>query len=563
MPSVFAQTLARINPRPTAGRRWLYVPYDQLSDELGPLSREDPGTLGIVMLESPWKAELRPYHQQKLALVLANGRHFALEQARRGVAVRHEVAWGPMREALAPLVDELGPLTVMEPAERELRADLRPLVEAGALRVEPHEGWLTQADEFDPKGKGPPWRMDTFYRRVRKRTGLLMTNDGRYEGGKLSFDADNRRPWRGDPPAPEAPRFEPDPITREVGALVRDRFGHHPGRVDLGALPATYEDAQRLWQWARQACLPCFGPFEDAMSRHARGLFHTRVSPLLNLHRLRPAALVQQVAEDKALPLSSREGFVRQILGWREFVRHVHRATDGFRRGAPPPEVAPGDAGYEGWAGEPWPQSDPSGVADGGAAPDALGAKALLPAAFWGRPSGLRCLDTVVESVWDEGYSHHITRLMVLCNIAALLDISPRALTDWFWVAYIDAYDWVVEPNVLAMGTIGTGPVMTTKPYVCGAGYLARMSDYCEDCAFDPRRNCPLTPMYWAYLARHRAALTGNPRLSLPLASLSKRPADRREADARIFAHVAERLARGQSVDPAELVAAEAGLRTR
>lgn len=558
MGTAFRQALRAEGQPDPAGRRWVYVPYDQLTDELGPLAEHDPRELGIVMVESPWKAELRPYHRQKLALVLANGRHFALEQARRGVAVRHEVAWGPLRDTLVPLVQELGPLTMMEAAERELREDLRPLVDVGVISVVPHAGWLTSPGEFDPRGKGPPWRMDAFYRRVRRRSGLLMTDDGEFEGGKLSLDAANRKPWPGEPAAPTPPRFTPDEITREVGALVEERFGHHPGRLDLEALPATLDDARRQWAWARRECMPHFGPYEDAMSRHARGLFHTRVSPLLNLHRLRPATLVEDVAGDGSLPLSCREGFVRQILGWREFVRHVHRVTDGLRQGAPRPERQPGDGGYARWAGQSWPQSDPQAIADGGASPSELGARAPLPAAYWGRESGLGCLDAVVDAVWEEGYSHHITRLMVLCNVAALLDVSPRMLTDWFWAAYVDAYDWVVEPNVLAMGTYGTGPLMTTKPYVCGAGYISRMSDYCEACAFDPKKDCPLTPMYWAYLARHREALSNNPRLNLPLASLEKRAPARRDADARVFARVSERLAKGEVVAPADVAEAEA-----
>ncbi len=512
--SRFRRDLAAITSgRDERGRRWLFVPYDQLSDRMGPLSRERSREIGIVLVESPWKAGRRPYHKQKLALVLANVRHFALEQSARGVAVRHVVHDGPYRRALEPIVAELGPLRVQRPAERELREDLSDLLRDGRLEEIPHEGWLTTRDLFERAfPSGPPYRMDVFYRLVRRESGILMER-GRPLGGKYSFDAENRRPWRGVPPAPQPPRFPEDPIKEEVRDLVERRFAGHPGRVDLSTLPATAEDARLLWSWAKAECLPHFGPFEDAMSVRSAGLFHTRIAPLLNLHRLLPREVVNDAA-DLPIPIASKEGFVRQILGWREFVHHVHEATDGF-------------------AGVP--------LAPGGP----------LPPAFWeGSPSGLRCLDSVVADVWREGWSHHITRLMVVSNLATLLDLSPRALTDWFWTAYVDAYDWVVEPNVLGMGTYALGDLMTTKPYVSGAAYIDRMSDFCDSCRFDPRRNCPVTPLYWAYLARHRERLRANPRMALALRSLEKRSTTDRRRDAETFERVRETLARGHEAIP-------------
>ncbi|MEM7676114.1 MAG: cryptochrome/photolyase family protein, partial [Myxococcota bacterium] len=208
--AAFARALKDINPDP-AGRRWLYVPYDQLSDEIGPLSRWSAEETGIVVVENRWKAARRPYHKQKLALVLANMRHFALEQARRGVAIRFEAGSAPYRELLAPIVDELGPLTMMRPAERELRADLAPLVTSGGIEEIEHEGWLTDRKTFERAMKGKlPWRQDAFYREVRQQTGLLMDDDGKPLGGKYSHDADNRESWSGEPKAAVAPEFEPD-----------------------------------------------------------------------------------------------------------------------------------------------------------------------------------------------------------------------------------------------------------------------------------------------------------------------------------------------------------------
>jgi deoxyribodipyrimidine photolyase-related protein len=537
------------------GRRWLFVPYDQLTDGIGPLSREDPRSLGIVLVENPWKVARRPYHKQKLALVISNLRHFALEQADRGVAVRRVIAEGPYAKALESLIPELGTLRVMVPAERELRSDLARLANQGSLQFLPHEGWLSTSEQFRQSDiKAPPWKMDKFYRFIRRATGVLMEGE-KPVGGRYSFDVENRLPWHGKPASPEPPSFPRDPIKEEVGELIGRTFAHHPGQLNLDALPTTREDAEKLWSWAKAECLPLFGPYEDAMSHRSRSLFHTRISSLVNIHRLLPSRVISDVAGMK-LPLESKEGFIRQILGWREFVRHVHEGTDGFRKlpgGKMPVEKAPGDGGYERWAGKPWGSSKKAKGLDGGAAPCALGCDTPLPPAYWGGKSGLACLDTVVSDVWAEGYSHHITRLMILSNLATLLDVRPRELTDWFWVAYTDAYDWVVEPNVLGMGTYALGGLMTTKPYVSGAAYINRMSDYCSLCAFNPKTDCPFISLYWAFLGRHEAMLKTNPRLTMPMASLRKRSASRKKQDQEVFRRVREILGKGEKVTPQNL----------
>jgi deoxyribodipyrimidine photolyase-related protein len=560
--SVFRQRLDASTAPDPGRRRWIFVNEDQLSDRIGPLSREDPADVGIVLVQSTWKARRRPYHRQRLLTVWANQRHFALEQAARGVAVRYVDGDQPYAATLGPLVEDLGPLTLMEPAERELRADLEPLVESGALEVVEHEGWLSTPEDFrDSVGDEPPWRMDRFYRHLRQKTGILV-EDGRPAGGKYSHDAENRQPWKGDPPAPDPPTFPRDEITDELAARIERDFGDHPGRLDPAAVPSTADDARRAWDWAREHALPVFGPFEDAMSARSSTLFHTRLSTLMNLHRLLPREVLDgAVALD--LPLASQEGFVRQVLGWREFVRHVHRETDGFRRLASQDvEVAvePGDGGWSAWSGEDWPRVEAGSEPDGGAWPDLFGVgDGSLAPAWWGVPSGMACLDHVVADVWRDGWSHHITRLMVLSNLSTLLDFDPRTLTDWFWVAYTDAWDWVVEPNVLGMGTYAVGDVMTTKPYVSGTPYIHRMSDYCADCAFDPKKNCPISNLYWAFLERHGAHFEDNHRMSMPLRSSAKRKPTKREEDRRVFEFVRRRLLAAGAVTPSDLDAVRRG----
>ena len=173
-----------------------------------------------------------------------------------------------------------------------------------------------------------------------------------------------------------------------------------------------------------------------------------------------------------------------------------------------------------------------------------------LPAAYWGKPSGLHCLDKVVEDVWAEGYSHHITRLMVLSNVATLLRFRPQELSDWFWEAYVDAYDWVVEPNVLGMGTHALGPLMMTKPYISGAAYIHKMSDYCGSCAFSPQKTCPITSWYWAFLEDHQALLANNPRMQIPLMGVKKRKPEQKAQDKRRRVWAQEVLARGTVLRP-------------
>lgn len=509
--SVFFERVRKAAPtrNEARDRRWIYVPYDRLTDRAGPLLKTAAAESGIVMVESLEKGMRRPYHKKKLALVLANERHFALEQAARGVKVIYIFTRKSFGEGLLEAQETYGleQITVMRPAERELRVDL-DRARAQGLRLKEVEDatWLTREGEFDDVfGKSPgPFLMDRFYRAIRKRSGLLMEG-GKPMGGKFSFDQENRKPYRGAVRVPERPSFAPDALTTEVLRLVAKQFPTHFGSLDGFDLPVTAEQAQAAWSFALTHLLPYFGPWEDAMSSSQPDLFHSKISALMNLSRVLPHEVVEDVAAAQAagkIPLASAEGFIRQVLGWREFMRHVHRATDGYRK-------LPGF--------------------------NALDAARPLPAVYWGVPSGLNCMDSVVRQVLGDGWSHHITRLMVLSNLATLCGFSPRELTDWFWIAYVDAYDWVVESNVLGMATFSDGGVTATKPYVSGAAYINRMSDYCRDCRFDPSRStgpgsCPFTALYWSFLERNSSQLSSNQRLAMPYATLNKKTASERKA---------------------------------
>jgi deoxyribodipyrimidine photolyase-related protein len=543
--SDFLERIAKHEPTPdeARSRRWIYVPYDRLHDGVGPLAQSDPKDTVVVMMESRAKGTRRGYHKKKLVLVLSAMRHFALEQAERGCRVVYGASPTSFADGLFELQKkwEWKELVVNRPAERELRIELRTAKEEGLrIRAVTDDAWLTSTEDFEGvfgkadaerEGSGRKYLMDGFYRAMRKKTGLLMER-GKPVGGKWSYDAENRKPFRNEVPVPDRPSFAPDEITREVIALINQRHPEHFGATDGFDLAVTRAQAEAVWQFALGKLLPYFGPWEDAMSTAHPDLFHSMTSPLINLTLLRPRDVVEQTAEAHAqglIPLASAEGFIRQILGWREFMRHIHEATDGFRTLAP------------------------TKTPMAGAEPNYLDARRPLPPVYWGKPSGMHCMDTVVAGVVANGWSHHITRLMVLSNLATLCGFSPRELTDWFWFAYVDAYDWVVEPNVLGMATYSDGGLTATKPYISGAAYIDRMSDFCGSCRLNPKKtlgegSCPFTALYWSFLERHEEKLAGLNRMMMPLATMRKRSAAEREALRERAEAVIEQLERGEIV---------------
>ena len=545
---IFADRIAEAAPTPEdiKHRRWIYIPYDRYTGRTGPLTEQPAEDTGIVIVESTAKALRRPYHKKKLAVLISNMRHFALEQAARGVAVLYVFSPKSHGQALVDVQQEhaLPELICMTPAERELRLDLAAATDNGLrMKFVQDTTWAsTTADFTEVYGAYKPGKsyvMDRFYRKARQKTGILMSN-GKPIGGQFSFDADNRNPYKNQIPVPTPPTFPPNAITQEVITLVSETYAHHFGEIEGFDLPCTQADCDLMWRFALEHLLPHFGPYEDAMRDDQLQLFHSKTSVLLNLGRLLALDLVRDVAhaaETGAIPLASAEGFIRQLLGWREFMRHLHEQTDGYRllaRHVPQEqrrftqEVSP-DQTEE--AAEAYAPAKRKPDPYAGARPSALGASLPLPAVYWGARSGLHCMDTVVAQVIQEGWSHHITRLMVLSNLANLCGFSPRELTDWFWFAYVDAYDWVVEPNVLGMATYADGGLTATKPYVSGAAYINRMSNFCGHCQYDPKKSigpgsCPFTALYWTFLERNQDILAGNFRLQMPYNTLRKKPAD-------------------------------------
>ena len=524
--SIFAQRIEPAYPslQDLKIRRWIFVPYDRFTDRTGPLTEQPAAETGIVIVESTAKAHRRPYHKKKLVLLISNMRHFALEQAARGCKVIYHFSPNSHPMALLELQHSLPlpEITVMLPAERELRLDFAAVPDL-KINFVPDTTWFSTTEDFiKVYGTYKPGRsyvMDRFYRAQRQKSGVLMRS-GKPVGGNYSYDADNRNPYKGQVPIPKPLSFPPDDLTLEVIDFVATKYGHHFGDIEGFDSPVTQADADRAWAFTLEHLLPHFGPYEDAMRDDELQLFHSRTSGLVNLSRLLPGQMIADTAqaiEDGRVPIASGEGFIRQLMGWREFMRHLHEQTDGYRllAGTIPQEKNKLQKKADSYAG---------------AIPTALGASLPLPAAYWGVESGLHCLDTVVSQVVKEGWSHHITRLMVLSNLATLGGFSPRELTDWFWFAYVDAYDWVVETNVLGMATYADGGLTATKPYVSGAAYINRMSNYCGHCQYDPKKStgkgsCPFTALYWTFLERNESILGNNFRMQMPYNTLRKKSA--------------------------------------
>ena len=346
------------------------------------------------------------------------------------------------------------------------------------------------------------WRMEHFYREMRREQGLLMEGE-QPAGGEWNYDQANRKslPARIVPPA--RLRFPPDPTTREVMTLVEHRFPDHFGALDEFGWPATRDDAVRALADFITHGLPNFGDYQDAMKIGAPFLFHSLLAPALNLGLLSPREVCQAAEaawRSGTAPLNAVEGFIRQILGWREYVRGVYWTLM--------PEYADQNA---------------------------LQATRTLPAFYWTGDTDMRCLREAIDSTRRHAYAHHIQRLMVTGNFALLAGIAPRDIERWYLAVYADAFEWVEMPNTLGMAVFADGGQMASKPYAASGAYINRMSDACSGCHYDVKQKngpnaCPFNYLYWAFLIRQQDRLSGNPRMAMPYRTLAGWPRERQAA---------------------------------
>jgi len=490
-------------------RSLVLVLGDQLDLEAAAFDGFDPGADAAWMAEVAEESTHVWSSRPRTALFLAAMRHFAqaLQALGRPLHYTRLDAPGNLGSLAAQLcadIDRLRParLVMTLPGDWRVLQALKSAAEACAVPLEIREDrhFFVSAREFEAHARGrKSLRMEFFYREQRKRLRVLMDphDDDTPIGGQWNFDAENREAFAAGGPGQVPPRcrFEPDAVTREVISLVEQRFAAHPGRLDSFAWPVTRAQALQALAAFIQQRLPLFGRYQDAMWPGDPWLYHAHLSAALNLKLLNPREVVAAAvaAYDAGhAPLASVEGFVRQILGWREYVRGIY------------------------WMQMP-----------GYLERNELGAEAELPDWYWSGATDMACLRDALEQTLTHGYANHIQRLMVTGLYALMLGVGPKQVHAWYLAVYVDAVEWVELPNTLGMSQYADGGLMASKPYVATGKYIQRMSPHCKGCRYEPAERsgdkaCPFTTLYWDFLMRHEAVLERNPRMALQVKNVAR-----------------------------------------
>jgi len=503
---------------------------DQLSDNLAALDDLDPARDVVLMAEVRDECTYVRHHKKKIVLVLSGMRHFADRLRARGVRVRYTTLddaenTHSLRGETERAIEALRPrrVVVTAPGEWRLQTDMAGWQQRFGLPVEILDDtrFLCGIRQFRAWAAGrSALRMEFFYRDMRRLHGVLMEEDGP-AGGRWNFDAENRKRMPGGIVPPPPPAFPPDATTQAVMALVEEWFGEHFGSTEGFGFPVTGEEAALALDHFASERLAEFGDWQDFMRAADPVLFHALLSPLLNLGLLDPL-VVCRTAEEAwrrgLVPLNAAEGFIRQILGWREYVRGIY------------------------WLHMP-----------GYAHRNALGATRQLPWFYWSAETRMHCLARTVGDTRGNAYAHHIQRLMVAGNFALLAGLDPDQVDEWYLIVYADAYQWVEMPNVRGMALFADGGVMGSKPYAASGAYINRMSDYCGRCAYDVKqtvgpRACPFNALYWDFIARHAERFAANPRMGMPLRALERMAPERLQAVREQAADFLDRMDRGELV---------------
>ncbi|MDX8354891.1 cryptochrome/photolyase family protein [Cognatiyoonia sp. IB215182] len=468
--------------------RLVLVLGDQLSAGLSALLKTDKANDVVVMAEVMGEATYVPHHPKKIAFTLSAMRKFAERLRADGWQVAYTRLddtenTGSITGELIRRAAEYDAAGVVytEPGEWRLIEALAEMpLKTHCL---PDTRFIASHQEFDDWAAGrKQLRMEYFYREVRRKTGLLMDGD-QPEGGKWNYDHENRKPAPDEVHFEGPLRFAPDD---DVLDLVEARFGDNFGTLRPFWFATDADQAQQqLTHWI-EAGLPKFGDFQDAMLNENRFIYHSLISFYLNAGLLDPLDVCQQVeAAYRAglAPLNAVEGFIRQIIGWREYMRGIY-----FREGP----------GY--------------------ASRNALGHDRRLPDLYWGGETPMNCMAKAISQTRDEAYAHHIQRLMVTGNFALLAGIDPAEVHEWYLAVYADAYEWVEAPNVIGMSQFADDGIIASKPYISSGNYIHKMSDYCGSCAYRVQdktgeKACPFNLLYWHFLDRHRDRFSGNPRM--------------------------------------------------
>lgn len=491
--------------------RLLLVLGDQLSLE-NPVFRDLHKQRDCVLLaEVAEEATYVPHNRHKIALIFSAMRHFALALEASGVRViyrRFDEGVSSLADAVESALTDTGAreLVITEPGEYRLRAAMDTWAARLGVPVTILEDsrYLASHEDFANWAEGrKQLRMEYFYREMRKRYGLLMTADGKPEGEQWNFDADNRSGWRGQEEIPPRPDVKPDQTTRDVLSLVAERFPDNPGDLSRFYLAVTPEGAQAQLDWFVEHALPNFGSYQDALAEESPWLFHSLVSMYINIGLLEPLAVCRQVESafrQEHCSLAAAEGFVRQIIGWREYVRGIY------------------------WLAMPEYKER-----------NTFDARRPLPTWFWNGETDMRCLQQALRQTLDLGYAHHIQRLMVIGNFALLAGLDVAEVCDWYLAVYVDAFEWVELPNTLGMALHGDNGLMASKPYAASGKYIQRQGNHCAQCRYDPKqvtgdKACPYNALYWHFIDRHADYLKRNARMGLITGGWAKRPAEERRA---------------------------------
>ncbi len=488
-------------------RNLVLVLGDQLNADAAAFDGFDPAQDAVWMAEVARESEHVPSAKPRIALFLSAMRHFRDARRAAGVTVHYteindsrntQTLAGELRRA----VNTLRPagLIVTEPGEHRVWHDLETAAgELGQpLDIRADRHFLCSLDEFRRHAAGrKQLRMEFFYREMRRKHRVLLDKAGEPEGGQWNFDHDNRGsftkagPDRLRPPA----AFAPDATTAAVIALVNTRFAAHHGELGSFDWPVTPEEAQRALRDFIEHRLADFGRYQDAMWADEPWLYHSRLSAAMNLKLLDPREVIraaENAHREGRVSLASAEGFIRQILGWREYVRGIY------------------------WLKMPH-----------YAELNALGADQPLPDFYWTGKTGMACLRDAIGQTLRHGYAHHIQRLMVTGLYSLLLGVRPKEICGWYLGVYVDAVEWVELPNTHGMSQYADGGLMASKPYAATGAYIARMSNHCAGCRFDPAKKtgadaCPFTTLYWDFLLRHEALLAANQRMALQVKNLAR-----------------------------------------
>ena len=480
------------------------------------LDRESPIFVGANRVEDRiWMAEVSEEsthvwsHKARIALFLSAMRHFRDELRADGWTVEYrEIDIHPSTLAveLTRAIDNLHPkqIRVVEPGDDRVAQSLRQVCPGLDIITDTH--FLSTNDDFRRHAKGrKQLRMEFFYREMRRRYNVLLDAAGEPEGGEWNYDGENRgafgKQGPGDVRAPLA--FVPDAVTGRVLQQVRELFAAHPGELDHFDWPVTPTQAEAALTDFLDHRLNAFGEYQDAMWTAQPYLYHSRLSVALNLkliHPRRVIAAAEACYRSGAASLAAVEGFIRQILGWREYVRGLY------------------------WMHMP-----------AYLTMNSLNAQQALPQFYWTGDTQMQCLRSAIGQTLEYGYAHHIQRLMVTGLFALLAGVEPKQVHEWYLAVYVDAVEWVELPNTIGMSQFADGGIMGSKPYAASGKYIQRMSNYCSGCRYDPAESigekaCPFTTLYWDFLMRHEARLRANPRMVMQIRNVDRLSAEKKSA---------------------------------